>query len=97
MHVPYQRFHKHVFEQALQSYQQLHINAIYGIDESEDLVIDSEGNEVPLSELNKPKTEEVVEEVKDSEVKEETPEAKEESQQPTEEKKTKKSTKKVDE
>ncbi len=42
------------------SYQQLHINAIYGLDESEEMVIDSEGNEVPLSELNKPKTEETV-------------------------------------
>lgn len=43
------------------SYQQLHINAIYGLDESEEMVIDSEGNEVPLSELNKPKTEPVTE------------------------------------
>lgn len=43
------------------SYQQLHINAIYGLDESEEMVIDSEGNEVPLSELNKPKTEPVAE------------------------------------
>lgn len=51
------------------SYQQLHINAIYGLDESEDMVIDSEGNEVPISELNKAKeqaTEEKQEEVKES-------------------------------
>ena len=39
------------------SYQQIHINSIYGIDDSEEMVIDSEGNEIPLSELNKPKTE----------------------------------------
>ena len=39
------------------SYQQIHVNAIYGIDDSEELVIDAEGNEVPLSELNKPKEE----------------------------------------
>jgi preprotein translocase YajC subunit len=34
------------------SYQQIHINAIYGLDESEDMVIDAEGNEVPMSALN---------------------------------------------
>lgn len=50
------------------SYQQLHINAIYGIDESEEMVVDSEGNEVPLSELNKPKAEETVAQVETSEI-----------------------------
>lgn len=35
------------------SYQQIHIDAIYGIDKSEEVVIDADGNEVPLSELNK--------------------------------------------
>lgn len=45
------------------SYQQIHIDAIYGIDNSEEMVVDAEGNEVPLSELNKPKeTTEAVEE-----------------------------------
>ena len=46
------------------SYQQLHIDAIYGIDESEDMVINAEGEEVPLSELNKPAEETVEEDVK---------------------------------
>lgn len=50
------------------SYQQLHINAIYGLDESEEMVIDSEGNEVPLSELNNPKTEEPVAELEAPEI-----------------------------
>lgn len=39
-------------EEDKKSYQQIHINAIYGLDESEDMVIDSEGNEVPMSALN---------------------------------------------
>ena len=57
------------------SYQQLHINAIFGLDESEDMVIDAEGNEVPLSELNAKKEETKAEEVQ---VKEEKVEASEE-------------------
>ena len=44
------------------SYQQIHIDAIFGIDNSEEIVMDSEGNEVPISELNK--TEDAVEESK---------------------------------
>ena len=39
------------------SYQEIHIDAIYGIDESEEMVLDAEGNEVPLSEYNKAKAE----------------------------------------
>lgn len=58
------------------SYQQLHINAICGLDESEEIVIDSEGNEVPISELNKPKEEAKKESTEETtkEVKEETAE-----------------------
>ena len=74
------------------SYQQLHINAIYGLDESEEMVLDLEGNEVPVSELNK--TPEVVEEVKAEEVKEENKEEVKEA--PVEKKKsTRKTTKKA--
>jgi len=75
------------------SYQQLHINAIYGLDESEEMVLDLEGNEVPVSELNK--VEEPAKEVKTEEVKEEkVEEVKEEA--PVEKKKsTRKTTKKA--
>ena len=89
------------------SYQQLHINAIFGIDESEDMVINAEGVEVPMSELNKPKEveAEVVEEKVEEETKvEEEPKATEEventveteeikEEAPVKEKKTKKSNK----
>ena len=75
------------------SYQQLHINAIFGIDDSEDMVVDSEGNEVPLSMLNaveeakkEEKTEELTEEVK----------TEEKVEVPTEKKKTTKKTTKKD-
>lgn len=34
------------------SYMEIHINAIYGVDDKEDLVLDSEGNEVTLAELH---------------------------------------------
>lgn len=83
------------------SYQQIHINAIYGIDESEDMVIDAEGNEVPLSELNKPKeVEEVKEETKatETEVEKNVEEVVEENlvTDETEDKKEKKSAKKAD-
>lgn len=78
------------------SYQQLHINAIYGLDESEELVVDLEGNEVPVSELNKQvetkepeKKEEKVEEKVETEV-EKTEE------KPVEKKKTTRKTTKKD-
>lgn len=73
------------------SYQQLHINAIYGLDESEEMVIDSEGNEVPISEINKPAetVEQPVEEVKE-EVKEEQVEKVEEKPAPKKKSTTKK-------
>ena len=63
------------------SYQEIHINAIYGIDEKEDLVLDSEGNEVPMSELNKPA--DTLEEVAEP------------AEEDVEEKKTQKTTKKT--
>ena len=69
------------------SYQQLHINAIFGLDESEEMVLDKEGNEVPMSvlkELEAEKTDEVEEKV----------EEKIEEEKPVEKKK--KSTKKTD-
>ena len=59
------------------SYQQLHIDAIYGIDYSEEIVVDAEGNEVPISELNKDK-EEVKEETTQVESETEIAENKEE-------------------
>lgn len=34
------------------STMEMHINAIYGVDDKEDLVLDSEGNEVTLAELH---------------------------------------------
>ena len=73
------------------SYQQLHINAIYGLDDSEEMVIDSEGNEVPLSALNnnETKTEEVNEEPKKEE-KEEV-KSEESTDKPKKTRKTKKS------
>lgn len=46
------------------SYQELHINAIYGLDESEEVVLNAEGVEVPVSELNKKEEKETVEEPK---------------------------------
>ena len=61
------------------SYFEINSAAIADIDNSEDIVIDLEGNEVPLSELNKVNdeevktetvTEEVVEEVKETETSE---------------------------
>jgi len=72
------------------SYQQLHINAIYGLDDSEEMVVDAEGNEVPMSVLNaenEEKKEEPKEE-KTEEVKEETEVKKEEKPKKT--RKTKK-------
>ena len=80
------------------SFQQLHINAIFGIDDSEDIVVDSDGNEVPMSMLNaveEAKKEDIKEEVKSEEqveVQEEVVEKKE----PTPKKRTttKKTTKK---
>ena len=78
------------------SYQQLHINAIYGIDEAEDLVIDAEGNEVPLSELNKPKEEVKVEEKVENTEKSADEVVEEVVSEEVDEKKTKKSTKKAD-
>ncbi len=62
------------------STMEMHINAIYGVDDKEDLVLDSEGNEVTLAELKQQqidkenaakeetaKSEEVVEENKTEE------------------------------
>ena len=79
------------------SYQQLHINAIFGIDDSEDMVVDSEGNEVPLSMLNaveEAKKEEVKPEVKTDEKTEEK--AEEKTEETSEKKKTTKKTTKKD-
>ena len=46
------------------SYMEIHINAIFGVDESEELVLDKEGNEVTKSEL-KAQAEEKKEEKKE--------------------------------
>ena len=72
------------------SYQQLHIDAIYSIDYSEEIVIDSEGNEVPLSELNKPKEEKTEEIETTEEPNEETTEENKEVEDSKPVKKTKK-------
>lgn len=58
------------------STMEIHINAIYGVDDKEDLVLDSEGNEVTLAELKqqqidkenaeKEEAEKVVEPVKEA-------------------------------
>ena len=58
------------------SYQQLHINAIYGLDESEEMVIDSEGNEVPMSALNESKASETEEKEEKKEEKKDSVEEK---------------------
>ena len=80
------------------SYQQLHINAIFGIDDSEDMVIDSEGNEVPLSMLNAveeaKKAETKTEEKKEEVVEEKVEESKTEEKPVEKKKTTKKTTKK---
>jgi len=85
------------------SYQQLHINAIFGIDDSEDMVIDSEGNEVPLSMLNaveeakkeEVKAEEKVEEKVEEKI-EEPKQEEEKVEKPSEKKRTTKKTTKKD-
>ena len=77
------------------SYQQIHINAIYGLDDSEDMVIDAEGNEVPMSVLNAEKEEEKeevekTEEKVEEKVEEETTEAVEKPKKTRKTKKTEK-------
>ena len=54
------------------SYMEIHINAIFGVDDSEELVLDKDGNEVTKSELEAQKADKKEEVV---EVKEETNEA----------------------
>lgn len=75
------------------SYMEIHINAIFGVDDSEELVLDKDGNEVTKAELDAQKSEkEEVVETKE-EVKEEISEQQPEEKKTTKTKKTTKSTK----
>lgn len=71
------------------SFMEIHINAIFGVDESEELVLDKDGNEVTKTELkaqNEVKEEEKKEEVVEPAVEEKSEET---TEQPVEKKTTK--------
>ena len=75
------------------SYMEIHINAIFGVDDSEELVLDKDGNEVTKAELKAQN--EAEKEVKAEVVEEKNDTTENTAEQPTEKKttKTKKTTK----